>query len=203
MKLYYCETMNPRKACATAKYLDLPIEYVRVDLAKGEHQSAEYLALNPNGKLPLLVDGDTIVWEAIAIMAHLASRAGSPLWPREPAQQVEVIRWLSWDLCHWVPHAAVYYFEHSIKPRLIGERPDRAALELAKPLLLGSARILDAHLARHAYLTGEQLTIADFSLGVLLPHSREIELPLADFANIQRWHGELMKLEAWRNPWPS
>ena len=95
MKLYYAETMNPRKACAVAKYLGSPVEYVRVDLSRGEHRTPAFLAENPNGKVPVLVDGDVHLWESTAIMAHLAVKAGSDLWPADAASQVEVLRWLS------------------------------------------------------------------------------------------------------------
>ena len=74
MKLYYFETINPQKACAVARYLNSPVEFVRVDLAKGQHKSPDYLAINPNGKVPALVDGDTKLWESNAIMCHLAAR---------------------------------------------------------------------------------------------------------------------------------
>ena len=71
MKLYYAETMNPRKVCALAKYLGLPVEFVRVDLRKGEQHTPDFLAVNPNGKVPVLVDGDLVLWESTAIMARL------------------------------------------------------------------------------------------------------------------------------------
>ena len=67
MKLYYFETINGQKVCAVAKYLDAPVEYVHVDLAKGEHKTPAYLAINPNGKIPALVDGDTVV---VGIQCH-------------------------------------------------------------------------------------------------------------------------------------
>jgi glutathione S-transferase len=92
MKLHYAETMNPRKACAVAKYLGSPVQYIRMDLSRGEHRTPEFLALNPNGKVPLLVDGDMQLWESTAIMAHLAVKAGSDLWPSDAARQVEVLR---------------------------------------------------------------------------------------------------------------
>src|SRR6185312_7901104 len=57
MKLYWFDTVNPRKACATAKYLQSPVEFVHVDLGRGAHRRPEYLALNPNGKVPTLIDG--------------------------------------------------------------------------------------------------------------------------------------------------
>jgi glutathione S-transferase len=52
-------------------------------------------------------------------------------------------------------------------------------------------------------LVGDRLSIADFCVGVLVPHAAEIELPVADYQNIQRWHGRLMELDAWRDPWPA
>ena len=72
MKLYYFETLNPRKACAVARYLGSPIEFVRIDLAKGENRTPDFLAINPDGKVPAFAHGDTRLWEADAIMGYLA-----------------------------------------------------------------------------------------------------------------------------------
>jgi glutathione S-transferase len=58
MKLYYCETLNPRKACAVARYLQSPVEFVHIDLGQGEHKQPDFLALNPNGKVPVLQEED-------------------------------------------------------------------------------------------------------------------------------------------------
>ncbi|RUL69536.1 glutathione S-transferase family protein [Dyella choica] len=202
MKLYYAPTMNPRKACAVAKYLGSPVDYVRVDLARGEHRSPEFLALNPNGKVPLLIDGDLHLWESTAIMAHLAVKAGSDLWPAEAARQVEVLRWMSWDLCHFSRHGGTLYFEHHIKPMIGLGEPTQAAVDEANGFYKRFATVLDAHLAQHAYLVGDKLSIADFGVGVLLPWANEARLPIDGFANIARWHERLMALPAWREPFP-
>jgi glutathione S-transferase len=204
MKLYYMETMHPRKVCATAKYLKLPVEYVPMDTLPGGLKGARYLALNPNGRAPTLTDGDTVLWESVAIMMHLAIAASSPLWPlSNPARQVEIMRWISWDLGEFAPHAGAFYFENSIKPKLGLGEPDRSALAAHVEPLRAAAKMLDAHLAQREYLTGDALTIADFSVGVLLPYQDEIGLPLAEYANLQRWHARLMALDAWRDPWPT
>ena len=203
MKLYYAETMNPRKACAVAKYLESPLEFIRVDLSKGEHRAPAFLEQNPNGKVPLLVDGDLRLWESTAIMAHLAVKAGSDLWPSDAVSQVEVLRWLSWDISHFSRHGSSLYFEHMIKPYLGLGEPNPAAVEEATSFFRRFAGVLDAHLATRDYLVGNRLSIADFGVGVLLPWAKEARLPVDDFANIQRWHERMMALPAWREPFPA
>jgi glutathione S-transferase len=203
MKLHYMKTMNPRKACATAKYLRLPVEYVPIDFSKGGLRSPEFLALNPNGRAPVLEDDGKTIWESVAIMIHLANKAESELWPaHDLRKQVEVMRWVSWDAFHFAPHAGAFYFEYFVKPALGLGETNPAALESTAPQLERSAAVLDAHLAQQPFLVGNALTIADFCVGVLLPTAEETHLPLAGYENIQRWHGRLMELDAWRNPWP-
>jgi glutathione S-transferase len=76
MKLFYAETLNPRKACAVAKYLNAPVEFVHVDLRKGENRTPAFLAINPNAKVPVLETGGGSLWESNAIMCYLAVRRG-------------------------------------------------------------------------------------------------------------------------------
>jgi len=102
MKLYYAETLNPRKVCAVARYLNSPVEFVRVDLSKRENRTPAFLALNPNGKVPVLeLDGRSL-WEANAIMCYLARRAQSDLCPADE-RQIDVIGWLNWSSEHFSP----------------------------------------------------------------------------------------------------
>jgi glutathione S-transferase len=201
MQLYFAETLSPRKACAVARYLDADVEFVHVDLGKGEQRSLDYLALNPNGKVPTLVEGDTVVWEANAIMCHLADRAGSALWPKD-SRQIEVIRWLSWDADHFTRHGGALYFEHLIRPAFGLGPPDAAVVDEATRDFRRAARVLDAHLANRAFLLGDDLTIADFAVAASLPYARVARLPLDDFAHIRRWHDRLEQMDAWREPFP-
>lgn len=201
MELYFAETLNPRKACAVAKYLNSPVEYVRVDLSVGEHRRPAYLAINPNGKVPALRDGDLRLWEANAIMCHLAMKAGSELWPRDE-RQVEVMRWLSWDSQHFTRWAGTLYFEHLIRPRIGMGDPDASAVEEASGFLKQYAKVLDEHLAGRRYLVGDRLTVADFAVAVTLPYAEPAQLPLGGFAHIERWHATLNELDAWREPFP-
>jgi glutathione S-transferase len=202
MKLYWFDTVNPRKACAVAKYLQSPVEFVHVDLGRGEHRTPGYLKLNPNGKVPTLVDGTRTLWEANAIMCHLAARADSDLWPQDD-RQVDVIRWLCWDLAHFYKWGGMLYFEHIIKPRFgLGDAdPDevkRAGREWRR-----FAATLDDHLHDRRWLVGNGITIADFAVASLLPYAERACIPLDEFPNVRRWHDRLNELEAWRDPYPA
>jgi glutathione S-transferase len=202
MQLYYAETLNPRKACAVARYLNAPVDFIRVDLARGEHKSPGYLAINPNGKVPALTDGDVRLWESHAIMAYLARAMGSDLWPADE-RQIETMRWLSWSSEHFTRHGAALYFQHVIKPNFLGAAPDPKAVEEATGFFRQFAQVLNDHLRGRKYLVGEALTIADVSVAVTLPDADKAKIPVGEFAEIERWHARLNELPAWREPFPA
>jgi glutathione S-transferase len=202
MKLYYFESPNARKACAVARYLNAPVEFARVDLTKGEHKAPAYLAINPNGKVPALEDGDVRLWEAAAIMCYLADQAGSSLWPKD-SRQIDVIRWLSWDATHFSRHAGTLFFQRVVKPLFGLGDPDPAAIEEATGFFRQFAGVLDGHLKGRAYLVGDGLTVADFAVGSFLPGAGAAQMPLDEFPEIRRWYAQLEQLPAWREPFPS
>ncbi|GAA4364437.1 glutathione S-transferase family protein [Kangiella marina] len=201
MKLYYEQTANCYKTCAVAKYLQLPVEFIRVDLGQGEHKKPEFLGKNPNGKVPLLETDDGFLWESIAIMCYFARQANSELWPTDE-RQVEVLRWLSWDMAHFLPATGVYYFENIIKPKYGLGEPDAQAIQNAGKDFKYYATILNDHLHDKEYLVGNALTLADFSVAALLPLADQAQIPLDDFHEIQRWHNTMMQLPAWQEPFP-
>jgi glutathione S-transferase len=203
MKLYYAETLAPRKACAVAGYLDLPVDYVFVDLGRGEHMKPDYLAINPNGKVPALVDGERRLWEADAIICHLAQRAQSALWPRDTQQQIDVVRWMSWNSQHLYRHAGALYFEYLIKPWIGLGEPDPAKVAEAQTFFRKHAAVLDQHLKARKWLLGNDLSVADFSVGVSLPYAQGAAMPLDEFPEVRRWHDQLNAFDAWRNPFPA
>lgn len=202
MKLYYAETPNSRKACAVARHLDSPVAYVPVDLKAGAHKAPDFLAINPNGKVPVLTDGDFNLFESNAIMVYLAQQAGADMWPADPAEQVEAIKWLSWDTAHFSRHGGTLFFENLIKPQFGFGDPDPAAIEEATGFFRAFAGVLDAHLAGREYLVGRRLTVADIAVATMLPLAGPAQLPLGDFKEVSRWHDSLMALPAWAEPFP-
>jgi glutathione S-transferase len=202
MKLYYFESPNPRRACAVARHLGAPVEFVRVDVLKGEQRTPAFRALNPNGKVPVLVDGERVVWESAAIMVYLAEKAGSDLWPADE-RRIDVIRWIAWDLAHFSRHAGALVFENHVRAMAGLGQPDAAAVTEATGYFRQYAAVLDGHLKGRSHLVGDALTLADFAVAAALPLAAEAKLPLEDFPEIRRWHAGLERLPAWRNPFPA
>lgn len=202
MRLYYSDVLSPRKACAVANYLKAPVEFVYLDLLKGEQQAPAYLAINPNGKVPTLIDDERVIREADAVMCYLSVRMGSDLWPRD-SRQIDVISWFSWNAQHLSRAAGALYFEHIIKPRFGICTPDSTRIEQALREFRRFAAVLNDHLKNRKWLVGGSLTVADFSVAATLPFAEQASIPLDEFPEVRRWHDQLNEFQAWREPFPS
>jgi glutathione S-transferase len=203
MKIYWIKAQAPRKVVALARHLGVEAEFEHVDALAGGLKTPAYAALNPNRKAPTMVDGEFVLWESPAIMIYLCNKVGSDMWPAtDLAEQVEVMRWISWNDTHWMRAVGNFYFEYIIKPRFhIGE-PDGEALKEDVAGLHALAKILDDHLAGRDYVACGRLTIADFQLAAMATDWREAHMPLGGYGNIVRWLDGLMTIPAWANPWP-
>jgi glutathione S-transferase len=204
MKVYWIKAQAPRRVLALLKHLGADAELVEVDMMAGGLKDPPHIALNPNMKVPTLVDGDLVLWESSAIMAHLCIKYNSDMWPaHNPSEQVEVLRWLSWCDQHWSPAVAAFYFEHIVKPTFGIGPPDRSGFPARIPDLMKYAKVLDGHLDGRTHVACGRLTIADFQLASMATYWRKSEMPLGSFRNIVRWIDGLMCLPAWADPWPT
>lgn len=202
MKLYYSDLLSARKACAVARHLRAPVEFVYLDVAKGEHKSADYLALNPNAKVPTLVKGESIIWEADAVMCELSDEMDAGLWPHD-ARQIDIIRWFSWNAQHFTRACGALYFENIIKKRFRIGPSDLKVVEEEQNEFRRYAAVLNGHLKGRAWLVGDGLSVADFAVAVALPYAEEAQIPLSEFPQVCRWHDQLNEFDAWRDPFPA
>ncbi len=122
MKLYGSGlSPNVRKPLAVINHLDLDVELIDVKLQAGEHKTPEYLALNPNGKIPCLVDGDFKLWESTAIMQYLADqKPGNSLYPADLQARADINRWMAWSGIHLNKTIGVFVYENMVK-KLFGQ----------------------------------------------------------------------------------
>jgi len=204
MKLYWIKAQAPRRVLALAKHLKVAADFQHLNLMSGDLKAPSYARLNPNMKAPTLVDGDLVLWESSAIMAHLCAKQGSDMWPiHNPSEQIEILRWLSWNDCHWAPAIGPFYFEHIVKATFGLGAPDRASLTSKVPAVHRFAEVLNRELQGRSYVACNRLTIADFQLASMATDWRAAEMPLAEFPQIVRWLDGLLRIPAWANPWPA
>lgn len=203
MQIYWIKTQAPRRVLALVKHLGIEAQCIELDLMGGGLKTPAYTALNPNRKAPALVDGKTVLWESSAIMAYLCIKQGSDMWPASvPDEQVEVLRWLSWNDQHWMRAVGACYFEHVVKAAFHMGPPDLSEMAQVLPDLRKYARVLNDHLEERQFVACNRLTIADFQLASMACEWRHAEMPLAEYPNVVRWLDGLMQLPAWADPWP-
>jgi glutathione S-transferase len=193
---------SPRafKVMAVANHLGLDYTLRMIDLRKGDQKTPQYAALNPNMCMPTLKDGDYVLWEANAIVQYLASkRLQSGLLPKDEWTRLDVMRWQFWDLAHWEPACAVFAFEYVVKPVILASgEPDMAAIAKGTEAFHRFAKVLDGQLKGKKFVTGDMLTLADFSLGPAMNLAEMAHYPVAPYSEIKRWYASLSALPAWQ-----
>jgi glutathione S-transferase len=203
MKLYgFPPSPNTWKVRAVAAHLGIPLEFEFVDLTKP--RKPEYLALNPTGRTPTLVDGDFKLWESNAIMQYLAGRAPNSLWRNDERIRADIIRWQSWQLAHWSKESCEpLIFQRLVKALLDLGPPDATILAKGAECFKRDAHVLDAHLAKRPYLVGTGPTLADFSVAAPLFYTQQAELPVSPHLHLQDWFARVSALPAWRDTAPT
>ena len=160
MKLYGFPPTRTIRALWILQELDLDFEYVQVDPTKDEHRRPEFLAMNPAGKVPVLVDDDLVLSESVAIVLYLAEKYPQKgFLPADPRARAEVNRWLLFtvtELEQPIWRIARHTHQYTIEKRLAAEIP------LARQDFLDMAAVMEKHLETRPVLVGENVTVADF-----------------------------------------
>src|SRR5271154_5258416 len=127
MKLYSIHNSNNcRRVNATIQHLGLGVDVLEETMP--ELKKPDYLALNPNGKVPTLIDGDFKLWESRSIMQYLATKKPSSLWPNDAKKQADIIRWQFWEATHLSRGTGPYAFEKLFKKIFMKQDADPVAL---------------------------------------------------------------------------
>ena len=190
---------NSRRVEVAIAHLGIPVETVRVDFGDTAART-KLTALNPNNKIPVLVEGDLVLWESNAINAYLCgSTPGQRLLPNEPGKRAEVERWLYWITAHFAVAAGGLNFENMVKrfmPKPVDADPKLVAYHTA--LFHQFAKVVDAHLAKHEWLANDALSLADISLTSTLIHQGRASYPIAEYRNLLAHDARVQDLPAWR-----
>ena len=193
-------TVNCRKVLAGLQLMGVDYNLNKVDYFQSEQKGPSYVAINPNAALPAMRDDGLTLWESNAILQYLAMRKPeSGLLPKDETARLDVTRWQFWDLAHWDPTCAIFAYEYVVKPFVLrsGE-PDMAAVAKGTEAFHRVGKVLDGQLKGRQFVTGDTLTIADFSLGAAMKLADVAHYPIEPYGEIKRWYGTLCALPAWQ-----
>lgn len=208
MKLYVTGlSPNSRRVLAAVHHLGLEheTEVQKFNLMAGEHQSDEFRAINPNVKVPVLVDGDFRLWEANPIMIYLADRQGAEdFCPSDRMGRIEVLRWQSWEVQHFNRALGDIVWE-TVAKQAFGMGPaDEEKISSGQENFRRFAAVLEDHLADRDYVLGDKPTAADFAVGshsALALHPQS-QVPLLEFPKVLAWLQSLEALSSWAKTAP-
>lgn len=158
IQFYYHPSPNPSKVALFLEESGLPYELVLVDIHKGEQHSPGYLAINPNGKTPALIDGDVTVFDSNAILLYLAEKTGKFL-PAMPQARAQMYSWLMFLGTGVAPSTGQFAHFKFFAPEPIPYALNRFDFEAWRHW-----NIIDARLAQNRYLLGDEYTVADMAV---------------------------------------
>lgn len=185
IQLYTWATPNGKKVSIMLEEIELPYEVHAINLGKGEQLKPDYLTINPNNKIPAIVDSEgpggkpLTLFESGAILVYLAEKTGK-LWPHDLRKRYEAIQWLMFQMGGVGPMfgQANYFFKLAEKVPYAIERFYKEALRLY--------RVLDKELARQEFLAGNY-SIADIATYPWVGRHEGHHVKLEEFPNVKRW----------------
>jgi glutathione S-transferase len=187
---------STRRVLAVLYHVGAGFDFQLIDLFKGDNRSEDFLDLNPNGAIPVLVDDDVVLFEASAINLHLARKFGSTLLPQGHDGAL-TLQWMFWAAEHWRQGPPALFNERIVKP-VMGVAQDPRVIADAEASIRKFAAILDEHLNKRRYVVGEHVTLADFDLAATFTHLTRTHPPYAEFPNVMAWHRRLLEeVPAW------
>ncbi len=178
---------NAYKIRLLLSLLGVDYEKKPISLADGENRTQAFLALNPRGQVPVLADGDTVIWDSQAVLVYLARRYGDETWlPIEPVAMASVMQWMA-----VAENEALFGLARARAVKVFG-RPWN--FDECYEYGLAGLKLIDAHLTGREWLATDHATIADVACYPYVAVSREGGLPLDEFKNVQAWMTRVQSL---------
>ncbi len=191
LRLYdFTGSGNGYKARLMLSLLDIPYELIEKDIMTGETRKPEFLAMNPNGRIPLLEleSGDHLA-ESDSILYYLAE--GTPYWPEDRLDRARVLQWMFFEQYNHEPTVAVARFiVHFLPP----DHPRRADLPTLREKAHATLQVMEDHLAGHDWMAAGCPTIADLALYAYTHVAGDGGIALDDYSAINAWMARIRNL---------
>lgn len=170
---------------------ELGLEYQQDDFGRefGGNDTPEFLAMNPNRTVPVIIDDGLVLWESNAIVRYLAARDGAgTLYPTEPKARALAERWMDWQLGVLGPAFTPLFHGLVRDPP---SRRDHARIAAARDDVEARLEILDRYLGETAYVAGDGFSMGDIPLGIYAYRWYEFDIERKRLANLERWYDAL------------
>ncbi len=194
-------SQHARRVRVLAHELDLDLDIEEVPYGPqgfGGDEREAFLRINPNGKVPVLRDGDLVLWESNAIMWYLADRHGdTPLWPSDPQERARVSMWQVWQAAHVTPAADGLFYENRVKPMFMRMEPDAAHVERLTTAFHRWMTVLEQALERSEYVALGRFTCADISIACALMQAESSRMPVAEHPRVAAWFERVRARPSW------
>jgi len=191
-------SVNVQKALWCCDELVLPFERIDAGGPFGHLDEPSYLAMNPNGKIPTLVDGNFVLWESNAILRYLAMEYGpsSLLYPADPKVRASIERWLDWSIGTLAPAERPLFLALVRTP---ADQRDPVKIEADVQSVAALWTLLDHHLQGRFFLENERFSLADIVLGAFARRWFGLEgIERPALPNLERWYQRLAQRQGFR-----
>lgn len=178
---------------------ELGIEHERIDIGGefGGNDKPEYLAMNPNGRVPVLEDGDTIIWESNTIVRYLAARyGGDRFWIPDPAQRAAAEMWMDWALTTMGPEVTGL-FHASVRTPVKDQDPARISARAKGAVKV--LTILENHLEKSDWVAGDEMTIGDIPIGTQLFRYFDRDNERPPLPRVEAYYARMCDRQAYRD----
>ena len=178
---------------------ELGLDYTHIPLGGkyGGNRSPDYLALNPNGLVPTLRDGELVMWESHAIVRYLAATYGAgSLWPEAPAARFFADQWVDWAATTFQRGWIELFWKLVRTPEA---KRDPAAIARDQAESERCLAIMDGRLGQSRFLGGDSFTYGDIPAGVAMFRWSTMPIERQPHPNVERWHAELRARKAYRD----
>ncbi|MCP1677080.1 glutathione S-transferase [Natronocella acetinitrilica] len=187
---------NVQKVLCMLAELELPFEQKIVGAEHGGLDTPQFLALNPWGRIPVLVDGDLVIRESTAILRYLAAQYGAErFWPDSPAERARVDMWLDWVISTLQPDFTRLFISYYRTPEA---RRKEQVVSTARAACEKHFSGLDRHLANSDFLAGDTLSLADFPIAPAVYRYFRLGLELPDLPHLRAYQDRLADRPAFR-----
>jgi len=189
LKLYGIGASRASRPLWMLEELGVSYEHIQTDYRHRATRTEDFLKLNPNGHIPVLVDGDIIVWESMATTLYLARRFETVLSPQSLAEEAEVLRWTFWVVTECEKDALQVLFHRVVMRE---DRADKALADQAEKRLLKPLGVIEAHLCDRQWLAAERFTVADLYVASVLSWARPMACLSDQLPHTANWLGQCL-----------